>query len=255
MSKFIDRLNRVARVAPQAMGFGRVQLAAEKSKILLVAALAEANLDNAADYVDGADAGLLPVVKPDAGARDIQRMSELLSEIPWGGWFKGAKPGEVKAGCDFVVFSPTETPLTMLPAEDIGRVLEVESSVSGDSLVAINGLPVDAVLVASEEGDYSLTWHHLMQFRRFADFVDKPLLVSVPSNVTADELRVLWEVGVDGAVIRVGRGKPVGGLKALCQAVDKLTFPVQRRRGKPEAVIPRLGRDAGIATEEEEDED
>jgi len=43
----------------------------------------------------------------------------------------------------------------------------------------------------------------------------------------------------------------VGGLKDLRQAVDKLTFPLQRRRRKAEALLPYISPERDIATEEE----
>jgi len=258
MSRFIDKLNQVSRVVPQSMGFRPAQLASQKPKILLIASLVQTNVDSLADYVAGADAGLLRIPKLSSGAKTLREVSQAMPDIPWGGWLRNIDQGGIKqmakAGCDFVVFPAANTPLALLQNDEMGKILEVESSLSEGLLRAVNELPIDAVLIAGEqEGEYFLTWHHLMLFQRFADLLTKPLLVSIPPNVTANELQVLWEVGVDGAVIEVGVGQPADKLKELRQLIDKLAFPSQRKRGRAEALLPRIDREVSIATDEEEE--
>ncbi len=246
MSRLIDKLNQVSRVVPQSMGFRKAQPVSEKPKILLIAFLAGASVGGLADYVVGADAGLLRIPKLSSGAKTLREMSQAVPDIPWGGWLRNIDKGRIKqmakAGCDFVVFPAANTPLALLQNDEIGKILEVEPS-----------MPIDAVLIAGEQGEgYFLTWHHLMLFQRFADLLTKPLLASIPPNVTANELQALWEAGVDGVVIEVGAGQPAERLKELRQTIDKLVFPLQRKRGKAEALLPHIGREVSIVTEEEE---
>ena len=92
-----------------------------------------------------------------------------------------------------------------------------------------------------------------MLFQHFADLLTKPLLVSIPSNVTSGELQALWKAGVDGVVIEVTAGQPQDRLEELRRVIDKLTFPTPRRRGKTEPLLPYISRETGIATEEEEE--
>jgi len=257
MSRLIDKLNRVSQAVPQPMGFRVAQPDSLKPKMLLVANLPQANVDSLTDYVAGADAGLIPISNLSSGAKTIQKICRVVSDIPWGGWLRDVGRGEVgqivKAGCDFIVFPETKTPLAILQNEKVGKILEVEASLSGDLLRAVNELPADAVLVTSEQkGEYFLTWHHLMLFQRFADLLAKPLLASVPSNITANELQALWGAGVDGVVVEVGAGQPKQRLNELRQTIDKLTFPLQRKRGKAEALLPYIRGETGIETEEEE---
>ena len=161
-----------------------------------------------------------------------------------------------KAGCDFVVFPATNTPLAILQNNEVGMILEVEASLGEGLLRAANEMPVDAVLIAAEQREnYFLTWQHLMLFQRFADLLTKPLLVSIPSNVTVGELQALWEAGVNGVIVEVTAGQPQGRLKELRQIIEKLTFPSPRRREKVEPLLPRIGREPSIATEEEEEEE
>ncbi len=260
MSRFIDKLNQVSRVVPQSMGFRRAQPVSAKPKILLIASLAGANVGGLADYVVGADAGLLHIPKLSSGAKTLREMSQAAPDIPWGGWLKNIDQGGIKkmakAGCDFVVFPAANTPLALLQNDKIGKILEVESSLSEGLLRAVNELSIDAVLIAAEqEGEYILTWHHLMLFQRFADLLTKSLLASIPSNVTANELQALWEAGVDGVVIEVGDRQPTDKLKRLRQVIDKLAFPSQRKRGKTEALLPHISEESSIITEEEEEEE
>ena len=260
MSRFIDKLNQVSRVMPQPMGFKRTQSAPEKPKILLIAGLTGASAGGLADSVVGADAGLLPISELSSGTKTIEEMSQAVPDIPWGGWLRNIDKGEIKqmakAGCDFVVFPAANTPLALLQNDGIGKILEVESSLSEGLLKAANELPIDAVLITTEqEGEYFLTWHHLMLFQRFAGLLTKHLLASIPSNVTTNELQALWEAGVDGVVIEVSVGQPADRLKKLRQVIDKLTFPSQRKRRKIEALLPHIGGETSTVTEEEEEEE
>ena len=234
------------------MGFRAEQPVSPKPKMLLIASLAGANVDNLADYMAGADAGLLPISKLSSGNETFKKISQDVPDIPWGGWLKDISWGEMKQmeriGCDFVIFPAANTSLAILQNNEVGRILEVEASLSEGLLRTIDELPVDAVLIAGEQReDYFLTWQHLMLFWRFANSLAKPLLVSVPSRVMASELQVLWEAGVDGVIVEAG----VGGLKELRQAIDKLTFSPQRRQRKAEALLPYISEGTGIATEEE----
>src|SRR4030042_6371933 len=111
----------------------------------------------------------------------------------------------VEAGYDFVVF-PASSRVLATPQDDkVGKILQVESSLGEGLLRAVNDLPVDAVLAANayEVGD-SLAWHHLILFQRLANLLATPLLVPAPLNVTASELKALWEAGVDGVVVEAG---------------------------------------------------
>jgi len=242
------------------MGFKAAQPVSQRPKMLLLASLAQADIDNLADYVAGADAGLLRVPELSSGTKILQKVLQVVPDIPWGGWLGGSQ-GEIKqiakAGCDFVVFSAANTPLTILQGDEAGKILEVEASLNEGLLRAVDELPVDAVLITGEqEGEYFLTWHHLMLFQRFAHLLSKPLLVSAPSNITANELQILWGAGVTGVVVEIKLGQPAEKLRELRQEIDKLIFPPQRRGGKVEALLPpKIGGETSTVAEAEEEED
>jgi hypothetical protein len=94
-----------------------------------------------------------------------------------------------------------------------------------------------------------------MLFQHFANFLTKPLLVSIPSNATANELQALWEVGVDGVIVEIEAGQPVGRVSKLRQTIDKLSFPSRRKQRKTEALLPHIGQETGIVADEEEEEE
>lgn len=256
MSKFIDELNRVL-ASPQPMGF-RVRPASEKPKIQLIASLVPGDIENLAKYVAGANAGLVRLSKSTSGAKAFEKVSQAVSSIPWGGWLIEGGQEEIKqvaeVGWDFVVFPAANTPLAILQSEEVGKILEVDISTSEGLLRAVNELPVDAVLTGGEqEGQYSLTWHHLMFFRRFADLLTIPLLVVIPSNVTTTELQALWEAGVRGVVVNVAAQQPMGRIQELHQAIDKLAFPPPRKRKRTEALLPYISGESEVEAEEEEE--
>ncbi len=240
------------------MGFRSVQPVSPKPKLLLIASLMQDNIGSVGDDVAGADAGLLTISKLSSGAKALQQVCQSVPAIPWGGWLKDIGRGDigqiVKIGADFVVFPAANTSLAILKNADVGRILQVEASLSEGLLMAVDELPVDAVLVAGEpEGEGFLTWHHLMLFHHLANLLTKPVLVRLPSKVTAGELQALWEAGVDGVIVEVGVGQPEKRLSKLRQAIDKLTFPPQRKLEKTKALLPYISKESGIVAEEEEE--
>ncbi len=261
MSKFIDKLNRISRAEAQPIGFRATQPTSPRPKIQLVASVAQESVESLADYVAGADAGLLRISKLSSGAKTLKKISQDHSDILWGGRLEGSGSGDIKqvlkAGCDFIVFPATATLLTVPENDEVGKILEVATSLNEGLLRAVNELPIDAVLIAGEEREgYFLTWQHLMLFRRFADLLTIPLLVPVPSNVTAGELQALWEAGVGGVVIEVTAGQPQDRFKELRQIIDGLAFPSPRQRGKAGISLPRISQEPDtVTTEDDEDEE
>ncbi len=259
MSRFIDKLNQVSQSSSQPVGFRVTPSARAKPKMLLIASVAQDDVNGVADYVAGADAGLLHVSKLRSGAKAIREALQAAPDIPWGGWLRDVGGEEVvqivNAGCDFVVFPASTTALAILQDDGVGKILEVAASLSADLLRAIDKLPVDAVLIGREQDEGSfLTWRHLMHFQHCADLLNKPLLASLPLNVQANELQALWAAGVAGVVVEVGVELSAGRLRELRQAIDGLALPAPRKHGKTAALVPHVSGGAGAATEEPEEE-
>jgi hypothetical protein len=243
------------------MGFRAARPAASAARILLIAGLEIGATDNPTDFTDGAHAILLHPGKSRPTAKAIQAMAASLPDIPWGIYLddNGDQKGEVKVeiGCDFVVFPASGRIFTPPPDEKVGKILQVESSMDDGLLRAANDLPVDAVLVADAfEGGGSLIWHQLMIYQHLAHLISKPLIVPITADVNGEELKALWEAGVDGVVVEVDTTK-AGGLQQVRQAIDKLPPRSPRKRDKIEALLPRAGgesRPTAPPDEEEEEE-
>jgi len=256
MSRLIDKFNEIAKAVPKPMGFRTETPVSTKAKMLLIAGVAQANnIERLADYVTGADAVL--IARMSARARTSPQMDKL-PDIPWGLRLEDIDSKQVtsilKAGCDFLVFTDSLA-LAIPENEKLGKVLQVETSLGEGLIKTLNGLPVDAVMVAGEPGEASvLTWHHLMLFQRFADLLTKPLLICLPAKVTASELQALWNTGVDGVVVDIETGEPEGSIKELRQMIDNLTFPTRERK-KVAALLPHLPAGVDTATDAEEEEE
>ena len=256
MSQLIDKLNQMARVVPQSMGFGAKRPIPTKPKLLLIARLTWSDADRLADYAAIADAVLFTESGSDTKA--TEKSVRLSPGVPWGTWLEDITGKEtdltVEVSCDFAVF-PAEMTLAVTVPDKIGKILRVEPSINEGLLQAINELPVDAVLLAdAEEEKCRLTWHHLMLFQRLVNPLSKPVLVSLPANTTENELQSLWKTGVDGIVITVATRQSTERLKELRQAIDRLTFP-PRSRKKMEVLLPRVGTEPSAVTEVEEEEE
>lgn len=259
MSQFIDKLKKVSQAAPQPLGFRTAQPSSNKLGILLIASLTQIDVDSLAERAAGADAGLLRTTKLSSGAKALGKISQAVPDIPWGGWLEGIAEKEAeqltKAGFDFVVFPPASTSLAILKADKVGKILEVSTSFNKDLLPAVDELPIDAVLVTDEqEKEHFLTWQHLIFFQRCADLLTKPLLVSVPSNISTNELQVLWEAGVNGIMVRLNSEQPIGTLQELRQTIDKIAFTATHKSKKTKPLLPYPSGRTNIAVEEEEED-
>jgi hypothetical protein len=259
MSRFIDKLNRVGRVTAQSMGF-RTAPSSSAPKILLIASLAQwGDAESLAGSFEGADAVLLRLAKSALAGKTLQKIARSLPDVPWGGWGEDISAKEagtmVGAGCDFVVF-PASSRVAATPQDDkVGKVLQVELALDDGLLRAVNGLPVDAVLAAGGyEAGGSMAWHQLIQIQRLANLVDKPLLVLAPPDMAAGELKALWEAGADGVVVEFDAGQP-GRWQELRQSINELPPRTSRKRGKAEALLPRLVEEKTAVIEEEEEEE
>ena len=230
MSNFIDKLNKLARVESTPIGFRREKAASLARKIQLVSFISESGQD-----VTGADAVLLDI--QDKGI-EPERVSGMPADIPWGAWLKNGGKKEVKqlkdAGCDYIVFPAEGTPLEIIEEQAVGKVLEINATISDPLLRSIVELPVDAVLVSVGQGkNNSLTWQDLMILQRFGGFSKKPLLAHIPAKVSSSELEALWEAGVMAVVTESNNDK-------IRKTIDKADFSKARKREKTEPVLRQV---------------
>jgi len=240
MSRFIDKLKQSSQSEPQPMGF-RKTAGFEKPRLLLVV---EVRDGAAAGVVEGADAVLLEGTVKNPPAK---------TDLPVGMRLFGGKAGKLE-GIDYIVFTP-ESPVIIDGDEKTGRVMAVAASLGTDLLRVLEDLPIDALFVTGDgEKVQAINWQYLMLCRHISAISSKPVLVAVSPDVRRDELQMLWDVGVDGVVVKVVPGQPVGRLKGLRQMIDSLTLPTKRKRMKARGIVPSLGEAATSAIEEEEEE-
>ena len=261
MSRLIEKLTQVSKDAPQPIGFRVAHPVSSKPPMLLVASLTQIeNVDNPTVSITGADAVLLHSAKGSPGASTLQKISRSLPDIPWGSWLEDTSKKRMemiaKFGGDFVVFPTASTVLAADPEDKMGKILQVQSSINEGLLKAVNDLPVDAVLAVPEpESEHSLTWHRLMTFQRLVNILAKPLLAPTPPNVTDNELKALWEIGVDGVVVEVNARQPTAKLEELRQTINGFASLPPRKRRKAEALIPHISGEPDMATDTEEEDD
>lgn len=213
MSKFIDRLKQVFQSAPQQLGFRAANNVSSRPRIQLVVNL-YGSARTLAKHLTVADALCL------SGSQHGN------SEIVWGvrldkGVLEEANQAK-EAGADFVILPASGTVLP--PAQEIGKILQVESSITDVLLRTLNELPLDAVLLEEKESESGLTWQRLMLIHRFVSILSKPVLISIPLSTKADELQLIWEAGMSGVVVEVSSESDAAELKNLRQVIDGLSF-------------------------------
>ncbi len=259
MSKFIEKLKSVSRIEAQPMGFRATKPAATRPQIQLITSLAQETVENLVDYITGSDAVLLRVSNPGTAAKTLQNLSRALPDIIWGAWLSDST-AEISnkledTGTDFVVFPAKGTRLAFFQDSKIGKLLELETSLSEGLVRTVNDLPVDAIMVATgEKGSTYLRWQDIMLLKRLASLLTKPLLVAVPSGVTGVELQALWEAGIAGIITELKVTEP-GKIGELRKTIDSLTFSRRHADEKVEALLPRVrAEEEPVVEEEEEDE-
>src|SRR4030043_144071 len=256
MSRLIDGLKKLSQTEPQPMGFRASRKAEATPTILIIAGLELDMTGSPVKSISGADAMLLHAANSKLTAITLQKMVKPLKDIPWGIYLEegGKEPtAPVKAGCDFVVFSPTSRIPAVPQDEKLGRILQVESSMDDGLLRAVNDLPADAVLLTDTLENDRLVWHQLMIFRHLSTFISKPLIVPVPATITEVELKALWDAGIDGVLVEVDATQG-GDLTELHETAGKLPPRSARKRGKMDVLLPRMAGETGAAAPPDEEE-
>jgi hypothetical protein len=257
MSRLIDKFQKASRVTAAPMGFRTARPAEQPPKMIIIASIA-AGGPVGQDYLDGADAALIRFGETAITAKSLQKIISSLPDIPWGLYDEEDEEQKgVEAGADFIVFS-TASRVGDIPKDgQASKILEVDSAMDDGLLRAINDLPVDAVLVAvTDEEKGALVWHQLMIFQHLANLLTRPLIVPVPADISEQELKILWEAGVDGITVRADAEQPEA-LPNLRKAIDKLPLRAGRKRGRVNVILPHTGVEAAQAAppDEEEEED
>lgn len=245
MSKFIDRLKQISLPSPKVMGFRQNNETTARLKIQL-AAFVHRSTETLVNKLSAADAII------------INDSKQLPPDILWGFAVEKVSIEDVdkavEAGADFVVLPADETVLS--PDKDTGKVLQLDESVSDILLRAVNELPLDAVLVTGDSvTGTGITWRKLMQFRRFSGLVSKPVLVSIPPEVTSAELQLIWEMGISGVVVSVKTASDVNLLNKVREIINGLQHPSPKKKERLIPFLPQGGAPTTKPEEPDEDDD
>jgi hypothetical protein len=245
MSKFIERLQHVMTPPVQSMGFNHTKSEHARPKIQLVLNVNGSKAKTQIKAVAGADALLL--------SNGIIDGAEIVTGLRLVKGDADEAEKAAKAGADFVVLPLNGEVLA--PDKKLGKILQIEDSVSDIMLRTVSDFPVDAVLLMEDkESSLSLTWNRLMLIRRFAALSGKPLLIEVLPGVKEAELQQIWDAGVSGVVVSVNVEQAETVAAGLRQIIEKLTFPSKQKNGKNMAIVPAVTV-AAEAPKEDDDDD
>jgi hypothetical protein len=246
MSKFIDRLKQVFQPRPTPMGFRPKNVEETRPKIQLIAHLhnlPQAQIEN----LNTADAIVVP---------DIQPIKNYTLHGLWLGKMGLEEVDKaIETGVDFAIIPSNGI---LLPSDKkIGKILQINSSVTDVLLRAVNDLPVDAVLIQEDdENDGSITWQKLMLFRRFASMLNKPILAPIPITATTTELQMAWETGLSGLIVNIESTSNIEALENLRRIINELKHPLPKKRERPTPILPQaIAKDEKPEKPDEEDDD
>ena len=259
MSRFLDRLERINRGTPTAMGFGAAARTEKVPSMALIGALSDPGraVQGASVLASiGADAALIEGMDIEDILGDL---AQPLGTVPWGIRVQELKDEEAsryrEKGCDFLGFGPEKALLGALEDDDTAYLLCIQPDMEERSLRAIENLPVDAVLLLLKSVEPPLTIQHLITIGSVRSEFSKYLLLEVSGILTAGELEGLRDIGVDGLVVDATSlsAEELEGLKDTLLALPKR----QRNRSrKLDAILPRtVYALPGVPSHEEEEED
>ena len=259
MSELITRLEKISKGSPTPMGFGAVSRA-EKMPCMALVGLLRSNHAKKAELVAKVkfDAALLEGDGLDGQLSDI---AGALNTVPWGvavDELDSKKAQElIEKGCDFFVVSLQKTEMEAMREEKPAYLLPVPLDADDRFLRAVEGLPVDAVILSLDSAASPLTLQHFVSIGTIRPMLDKYLLLKVGASVTSRELEALRDAGVDALVVDVEKASE----KALTELKERLLDLPKPKKNKSErlsALLPRLSQKTAATprrTEPDEDDD
>jgi hypothetical protein len=230
MSKFIERLQQVLQPPVQSMGFMSAKSEQARPRIQLVLEVTDDKSKSQLKELDKADALLVPISTIGTGKMIL------------GGRLTKGDAAEVEqtieAGADFIVL-PANGEVSP-PDKKVGKILQIEASITDVLLRTVSSLPVDAVLIKEEENGLVLTWKRLMLIHRFTSLAGKTLMIEVLPTASGAELQQIWEAGVSGIIVKTDVEQAEAVVLNLRNIIDKLTFPSKRKQEKSMAIVPHI---------------
>ena len=261
MSKLLDKLEQLSEGRAQPLGFGAAVARGKSLPMVIVASVPVGDAKLAAIAAKaGADAVLMTLEHQEKMDEALAKLSSAKTDIPWGASLTAVTKEEVEQliemDCDFVIFAPDKTPAAVLGAEKIGKVLQIDPSLSDSLAKAISRLSIDAVLLGPVSEDQSrLTVHQLMVYERLAAGAGKHLLAAMPPGLPIDDIESLWGLGVRGVVVDLAVKNPQKRLSQVKEAIQKLPTTRKKPGEKISASLPPPREQSETMPPEEEDDE
>ena len=255
MSKFLDRLDRLARGPATPMGFGASHRVEKLPAMGLLASVTQGQATDGSLSSSGVD-GLL--IKGDIGENELNSLLAQAGDLPWGmevnGLNEGAASGYVQKGADFFRFAAGGVEVGALSDEEPAYLLSLPLDSEERTLRGVEDLPVDGVVLSVDSDRLPLDLSQLMALSAVRCMFNKYLLVELPGVVGAGELRGLRDIGVDAVILdlaAVNAGDLAGFRENL------LSLPRQRkpRVSKSDAMLPRNAFQLPARRQDEEEEE
>ena len=256
MGKLLQKLDKAASSGPGPIGFGMVSREKRSTMVLLVA-LPKADHKLGAAAIESGGDGLLLASSDETVTKNLDGLAP--KEIPVGVVLDAfGKDGEMPKEllCDFVVIDPSTAPVGVLHGDKPDKFISFDAA-TPDSLVrSIAALPIAGVVLA-KSGD-EMRVKDLMAYVRLGQLSGKPLIATVNSAVSAEELEILRDMGILGVVVEFPDVKQKAQLAALKKRIESLP-PRKKRDDRIRAMLPAIAPSPeappGREPEPEPDED
>ena len=246
MSKFLKVLEKRTKSSLGTIGFGSSISEGSRSTMALVGLISSQSAKNLKlASQPGLDAVLLHVDKPGPGlGKTVEALAGKPLGIRTGVLSKEESSRLVKVGCDFFVHTLAKTHLDALYEGEAGYILGVDGDISEQALRALDVLPVDAVCVSLANVGSPLSLCHLADIVSIRIMFEKFLIVEIPKNVSAKEIEILRDSGVDGLVVDITNSdkRSISSLQKILNSLPRQKY--QRRNGNS-GTISLTGRSAG----------
>ena len=257
MSRLLDKFTKLKKTTSQPMGFRASHGDTKEPDMVVIASLPVGAADNAKDYTAGADAVYLKAEGASLTANSVGDIIKSITEIPCGISIADIGKSKVnsylQAGCDFMVL-PMESPVTLLPdEEDVGKLIQIDLSIDDSLARAVNNLPINAVMTTELSGKAeTITLKELMIIQRIALLISKPVIIPVSPGISAEELKLVRDAGVEGIMVVVNTKAP-DRVKEISEAIRNLPPTATRKYDKSDVLLPRGSSTEPLIQEEEDD--
>jgi hypothetical protein len=257
MSKLIQRIEQVARAAPQPMGFGA---AARKQPAPAFVLLASCTSEEQLLALGPGQADAVLFTPDSVDVEKLAQAGSALGDTPWGVRLSQGGQENVELlqtkGCDFIAFLPGAVSLDALQGEEMGRLLVVTPDMEKEQAHILEDLPLDAAILARTLPK-RLSLELLLELAAQRNQISKAVLLPVAGALTPWELECLRNIGVEGVVLNLDQAD-ADALRTLQERIRELP----RRKPKAERAVAYLpqpslagSRSPGHEEEEEEEED